>query len=184
MFANATASLLEGFALAAAAFVISMLAKRPAAAGFAEVLNFSVGASLAALLAVEALPKMNEFASGRPHVTSFIPARTINRHCTHPRVTLHPLAAATLHWHATQKTRQFALLHAKIRLCYNLAPSRAVLAPFLVRFQVRHDTLGAKQVAAGELVQRARTALVEQLELAGAVVQNIGHDLADAGKRS
>jgi hypothetical protein len=49
---------------------------------------------------------------------------------------------------------------------------------------VRHNTLRAKQVAAGELVQRARAALVELLELAGAIVQNPRPDLADAGKRS
>ena len=111
---NAAASLLERFAQAAAAFGISMLAKCAAAAGFAEVLDFAVGASLTALLAVGALPKMNTFTRGWRHVkasmvqgllASFIPARAINRHCKHIRVTPRPLAAATLHWHATQKTR-------------------------------------------------------------------------------
>jgi hypothetical protein len=113
---NAAASLLERFAQAAAAFGISMLAKRAAAAGFAEVLDFAVGARLAALLAVGALPKMNAFASWWPQVASSIPVRTINRHCRHTRVTLRPLAATTLHWHATQKTRQFALRHAQVCL--------------------------------------------------------------------
>ena len=75
---NTAASLIEGFALAAAAFAISMLAKSAAAAGFAKVLDFSVGASLAALFAVGALPKMNAFASRWPHVASYIPTRTIN----------------------------------------------------------------------------------------------------------
>ena len=113
---NATASLLERFAQAAAAFGISMLAKRAAAAGFAEVLDFAVGASLTALLAVGALPKMNAFAPGWLQVASSIPSRTINRHCRHSRVTLRTFAAATLHWHATQKTRQFTLRHAQVRL--------------------------------------------------------------------
>jgi hypothetical protein len=90
-----------------------MLAKSAAAAGFAKVLDFSVGASLAALFAVGALPKMNAFACGWRHVASSTPARSVNGHCKHIRVTLRPLAAATLHWHATQKTRQFALLHAQ-----------------------------------------------------------------------
>ena len=61
---------------------------------------------------------------------------------------------------------------------------RLVLGTFLVRFQVRHNTLRAKQVAAGDLVQRARTALVVRLELAGAVVQDNTPGLADTGERS
>ena len=101
----AAASLVESFALAAAAFGNPMLAKSAAAAGFAKVLDFSVGASRAALFAVGALPKMNAFTCGWRHVASLIPARAINRHCKHIRVTPRPLAAAALHWHATQKTR-------------------------------------------------------------------------------
>lgn len=49
---------------------------------------------------------------------------------------------------------------------------------------MRYDTLRAKQVAAGELVQSARAALVVRLELAGAIVQDLRPDLADTGERS
>jgi hypothetical protein len=76
--AYAAASLIEGFALAAAAFVIPVLAKSADDAGFAKVFDF-VGASLA----VGALPKKNASSCGGWHVATSIPARTINRHCKH-----------------------------------------------------------------------------------------------------
>ena len=73
MLAYGAPALLEEFALSADALCFAVLAVRAAAAIFAKVSDFVVGAqAFAAELAVGALPQVHAHASGWPRVAAFI----------------------------------------------------------------------------------------------------------------
>lgn len=94
-----------------------------------------------------------------------------------------PPAASALPCFPAQEASQLALFHIQIGLSEASAAGGTVAAFSFACFQVRNDAARAKQVAARQLVQRVRGAVVEGLQLARAGVQHIRPDFADSCAR-